>query len=216
MSLRPAPRGTYNHKVMSKATPGVRYAEVEQETRATRVQVVLDLDGGSRRDISTGIHFFDHMLSEMAFHGQVDVGVVAEGDLEVDDHHTVVDVGTVLGQAFTQALDGDQGIVRFGSATAPVEEALVMVAVDLLGQGSYYSDLTFERDRLGGLSSQSVNEFFRSFAINGQMTLHIKQLAGGNDHHICEAAFKALGLAVRDAIVRTDRRASSASKGTRD
>src|SRR3954471_14463963 len=148
---------------MSKATPGVRYAEVERETRATRVQVVLDLDGGSRRDISTGIHFFDHMLAELAFHGQIDVGVVAEGDLEVDDHHTAVDVGIVLGQAVALGLEADDSIIRFGDAIVPVEEALVMVAVDLMGEGSLYSDLTFERDRLGGLSSQSVNEFFRAF-----------------------------------------------------
>jgi imidazoleglycerol-phosphate dehydratase len=201
---------------MSKATPGVRYAEVERETRATRVQVVLDLDGGSRRDISTGIHFFDHMLSEMAFHGQMDVGVVAEGDLEVDDHHTAVDVGIVLGQAIAQALEANDNIVRFGSATVACEDALVLVAVDLVGQGNLYSDLTFERDRLGGLSGQSVNEFFRALAINSQMSLHIRKLAGYNDHHTCESAFKALGLAIRDAIERTDRRWSSASKGTRD
>jgi imidazoleglycerol-phosphate dehydratase len=201
---------------MSKATPGVRYAEVERETRATRVQVVLDLDGGSRRDISTGIHFFDHMLGEMAYHGQIDVGVIAEGDLEVDDHHTAVDVGIVLGQSIAQALDADSGIVRFGSSTVACEDALVMVAVDLVGQGSLHSDLRFERDRLGGLSGQSINEFFRALAINGQITLHIQKLAGTNDHHVCEAAFKGLGLAIRDAIERTDRRGSSASKGTRD
>jgi imidazoleglycerol-phosphate dehydratase len=201
---------------MSKSTPGVRYAEVERETRATRVQVVLDLDGGSRRDISTGIHFFDHMLGEMAYHGQIDVGVVAEGDLEVDDHHTAVDVGIVLGQAIAQALDADTGIVRFGSCTVACEDALVLVAVDLVGQGCLYSDLTFERDRLGGLSSQSINEFFRALAINGQMTLHVRKIAGENDHHVCEAAFKALGLAVRQGVEGTDRRGSSASKGTRD
>lgn len=202
--------------LMSKATPGVRYAEVERETRATRVQVVLDLDGGSRRDISTGIHFFDHMLSEMAFHGQIDVGVVAEGDLEVDDHHTAADVGMVLGQAIAQALEANDNIVRFGSATVPCEDALVMVSIDLAGQGSMRSDLVFERDRLGGLSGQSVNEFFRTFAINGQMTLHIRKLAGDNDHHVCEAAFQALGLAIRDAIATTERRGSNASKGTRE
>lgn len=201
---------------MSKAAPGVRYAEVDRETKATRVQVVLDLDGGTRRDISTGIHFFDHMLSEMAFHGQFDIGVVAEGDLEVDDHHTAVDVGIVIGRAVVQALEADHGIIRFGSITVPCEEALVEAAIDLLGQGSLHSNLTFQRDRLGGLSTQSVNEFFRAFAINGELTLHIRQLAGENDHHICEAAFKAVGLALRDAIERTDRQAASTSKGTRD
>src|SRR5690349_21719622 len=139
---------------MSKATPGVRYAEVERETRATRVQIVLDLDGGSRRDISTGIHFFDHMLTEMAYHGLIDVGVMAEGDLEVDDHHTAVDVGVVLGQAIAMAMESDDSVVRYGHAVVACEDALVMVALDLRGQGSYYSDLTFSRDRIGGLSSQ--------------------------------------------------------------
>lgn len=201
---------------MSKGTPGVRYAEVERETKATRVQVVLDLDGGSRRDISTGIHFFDHMLAEMAFHGQLDLGIVAEGDLEVDDHHTAIDVGIVLGDAIAMAIEADDSIVRFGNATVACEGALVMVALDLAGQGSLHSDLTFERDRLGGLSSQSVNQFIRSLAINARMTVHVRKLAGLNDHHVCEAAFKALGLAIRDAVVRTDRRGSSASKGTRD
>lgn len=201
---------------MSKGTPGVRYAEVERETKATRVQVVLDLDGGSRRDISTGIHFFDHMLGEMAFHGQLDLGIVAEGDLEVDDHHTAIDVGIVLGDAIAMAIESDDSIVRFSNSTVACEDALVLVAVDLSGQGSFYSDLSFERDRLGGLSSQSVNQFFRSLAINGRMTIHVRKLAGLNDHHICEAAFRALGLAIRDAVVRTDRRGSSASKGTRD
>ncbi|HWA84410.1 MAG TPA: imidazoleglycerol-phosphate dehydratase [Fimbriimonadaceae bacterium] len=201
---------------MSKGTPGVRYAEVERETRATRVQVVLDLDGGSRRDISTGIHFFDHMLAEMAFHGQLDLGIVAEGDLEVDDHHTAIDVGIVLGDAIAMAIESDDSIVRFGNSTVACEDALVLVAVDLAGHGSLHSDLAFERDRLGGLSSQSVNEYFRSLAINAQMTIHIQKLAGRNDHNVCEAAFKAFGLAVRDAVVRTERRGSSASKGTRD
>src|SRR5512141_1850290 len=132
---------------MNKATPGVRYAEMERETRATRVHVVLDLDGGTRRDISTGIHFFDHMLTEMAFHGQIDVGVVAEGDLEVDDHHTAIDVGFVLGQAIAQTLEMNEGITRFGSATVAAEDALVMASLDLMGQGSCYSDLSFARDR---------------------------------------------------------------------
>lgn len=201
---------------MSKSTPGVRYAEVERETRDTRVQVVLDLDGGSRRDISTGIHFFDHMLAQIAFHAQVDVGVMAEGDLEVDDHHTAVDVGIVFGQALAQAIDADDNIVRFGSATIACEDALVQVSLDLVGHGSLFSDLKFERDRLGGLSSQSVNAFFRALAIHGQMTLHIRKLAGENDHNVCEAAFKGLGLALHDAFSRTERRGSSASKGSRD
>jgi imidazoleglycerol-phosphate dehydratase len=201
---------------MSKDTPGVRYAEIERESRTSRVQIVIDLDGGTRRDISTGIHFFDHMLTEMAFHGQIDVGVVAEGDLEVDDHHSVVEVGIALGQAVATAMESDDSIIRFGHSVVACEDALVMIAVDFSGQGSLYSDLVFTRDRLGGLSSQSVNEFLRSFAINAQLTIHVKKLAGSNDHYVCEAVFRALGLAVRDAVERTDRRGSSASKGIRE
>lgn len=189
---------------------------MERETRATRVHVVLDLDGGTRRDISTGIHFFDHMLAEMAFHGRIDLGVVAEGDLEVDDHHTAVDVGIVLGQAIMQTLELNEGIARFGTALAPTEDGLVMASIDLRGQGSLFSDLKFTRDKLGGLSSQSVNAFFQAMAVNGQMTLHIRQLAGENDHHICESAFKAVGLALCQAIEKTERRSSSTTKGPRE
>jgi len=149
----------------------------------------------------------------LSYHGQIDVGVIAEGDLEVDDHHTAVDVGFAIGQAIEMALESDESIMRFGSETVASEDALVCVAVDLRGQGSLYSNLEFTRDRIGGLSSQSVNEFFRALAIKAQMTLHINKLAGSNDHHVCEAAFRALGLSIRDAIERTDRRA--ASKGIR-
>ncbi len=200
---------------MSKATPGVRYAEVERETRATRVQVVLDLDGGTRRDISTGIHFFDHMLIEMAFHGQLDIGIISEGDLEVDDHHTAVDTGIVVGQAITQALEADTGIERFADATIPTEDALVRVALDLRGRGSLHFDVPFTRNRLGGLSTQSVREFFDALAVHGGITLHITKLAGENDHHVCEALFKAFGLALHHAVKRTERNTSSPTKGSR-
>lgn len=201
---------------MSKGTPGVRYAEVERESRTARVQAILDLDGGTRQDISTGIHFLDHMLNETAFHGRIDIGLTAEGDLEVDDHHSAVDVGLVLGEAIRTASEGDDGIARFGSATVPTEDALVQVSIDLRGRGSLYYNLRFERDRIGGLSSQSVREFFRALAIEAHATLHIRHLAGDNDHHICEAAFKALGLAIHMAAERTERRASSATKGSRE
>jgi imidazoleglycerol-phosphate dehydratase len=201
---------------MSKTTPGVRYAEVDRESRTTRVQAILDLDGGTRYDISTGIHFLDHMVSEMAFHGRIDIGLTAEGDLEVDDHHTAVDVGLVLGEALRVASEGDDGIVRFGCATVPTEDALVQVSIDLRGRGSLYCDLRFGRDRIGGLSAQSVREFFRALAIASRTTIHVRHISGDNDHHVCEAAFKALGLSINQASERTERRASSATKGPRE
>lgn len=201
---------------MSKATPGVRYAEVERESRSVRVQAILDLDGGTRYDVSTGIHFLDHMISEMAFHGHIDIGLTAEGDLEVDDHHTAVEVGIALGEAIRMATEGDDGIVRFGSSTVPCEDALVEVSIDLRGRGSLHSDLSFVRDRIGGLSSQSVREFFSGLAVSARATIHIRHFSGDNDHHVCEAAFKALGLAIWRAAERTERRASSATKGSRE
>src|SRR5277367_3490474 len=118
---------------MSKEAPGVRYAEVYRETTETRIQVVLDLDGGTRRDILTGIGFFDHMLAQLAFHGQMDLGLSVEGDLEIDDHHTIEDAGIVLGQAIAQALDSSDPIARFGSNHTPMDEALVMAAIDFSG-----------------------------------------------------------------------------------
>jgi imidazoleglycerol-phosphate dehydratase len=201
---------------MSKSTPGVRYAEVDRETRETRVQVVLDLDGGSRRDISTGIGFFDHMLTLMAFHGCMDLGVEAEGDTNVDDHHTVEDVGIVLGRAIDQALEGGDNIVRYGSISMPMDEALVLSAVDVSGRGQVFSDVAFKRDKLGELSTENVHEFFRAVAINARVTVHFRMLAGVNDHHICEAMFKGFGLALNQATRITDRRGPISTIGKRD
>ena len=122
---------------MSKSAPGVRFAEVDRETKETRIHVVLDLDGGSKQDITTGIGFFDHMLQQLAFHGQFDVGIEAEGDLVLDDHHTVEDVGIVLGQAVRQALESNTGIERYGVAVVPIDEALIQAVVDLSGRGGF-------------------------------------------------------------------------------
>jgi imidazoleglycerol-phosphate dehydratase len=196
--------------------PGVRYAEVFRETKETRVQVVLDLDGGRRQDIATGIPFFDHMLELMAFHGQIDLGISAVGDLEIDDHHTIEDVGIVLGQALVQALNDDSPVERYGSCHAPMDEALVLAAVDISGRGVLAYDLAFTRESLGGVSTENVHEFFRAFAVNAKITLHLRQLAGENNHHICEAAFKGVGRALRMATRVTDRRGSSSTKGSRD
>ncbi len=201
---------------MPKDTPGVRYAEVDRETKETRVQVVLDLDGGTRRDIHTGIPFFDHMLQQFAFHGLMDVGITAEGDLEIDDHHTVEDVGIVLGKAIRQALNPSEGIVRYASITLPMDDSLVLCALDISGRGAFYHDLRFKRESLGGLSTECVAEFFKSVAIHGGITLHLRQLASENDHHLCEASFKAFGKALVAATRLSDRRGSSSTKGHLD
>jgi imidazoleglycerol-phosphate dehydratase len=194
----------------------VRYAEVYRETAETRVQVVMDLDGGTRQDITTGIGFFDHMLAQLAFHGYVDLGISVEGDLKVDDHHTVEDVGIVLGQAMHQALDSDLGIQRYANNTTPMDEALVLVALDISGRGGLYYDVEFKREKIGDLSTENVREFLRAFSSHAHLTLHVRKLAGENDHHICEAIFKGLGRAIHEATLHKERRGSSSTKGSRD
>jgi imidazoleglycerol-phosphate dehydratase len=191
---------------MSKVARGVRYAELDRETKETRVHIVLDLDGGTKQDIATGIPFFDHMLELMAFHGQFDLGIEAEGDLGVDDHHTVEDVGIVLGQAFRSAL----------TDTDPMDEALVLTAIDFSGRGLHFFEGEFKMDRLGSLSTQAVPEFFRSFSSHGHLTLHQRVLAGTNDHHIAEALFKGLGRALLEATQAVDRRTPTSTKGKID
>jgi imidazoleglycerol-phosphate dehydratase len=201
---------------MSKGTPGVRYAEVERETEETRVQVVLDLDGGTKQDLSTGIGFFDHMLGLFAFHGRVDLGIKAEGDLHVDDHHLVEDVGIVLGSAIREALRETENIARFGSTHTPMDEALVLCAVDLSGRGHLFYDLPFRRELLGDLSTENVREFFRALALHSGMTIHLRKVCGDNDHHLCEAAFKGFGLALLQATQPAERQGGVSTKGKID
>jgi len=197
---------------MSRTTQGVRYAEVDRETGETCVRVVLDLEGGTRRDVSTGIAFFDHMLIQLAFHGRIDLGINSEGDLHIDDHHTVEDVGIVLGRAIQQALLEDP-IVRFGSNQTVMDDALVLVAMDISGRGQAYVDLGFKREKIGDLSTECVKEFFSAVAANAGITLHIKRLSGENEHHICEAAFKGFGRALYEATRTVERRGPSSTKG---
>lgn len=198
---------------MSKEAPGVRYAEVERETNETRVHVVLDLDGGSRRDILTGIGFFDHMLTQLAFHGNINLGISAEGDLEVDDHHTVEDVGIVLGQALARALHSTEPIARYSSNFTPMDEALVMVALDISGRGVLVFDVDFTREAVGELSTECVREFFRSLCSHAGLTLHIRKISGLNDHHVIEAIFKGFGRALSEATQKVDRKGSTSTKG---
>ena len=200
---------------MSKAAPGVRYAEAERETKETRVSVVLDIDGGSRRDISTGIPFFDHMLTQLAFHGQLDVGIVAEGDLDIEDHHTVEDVGIVLGGAFAQALASEEAVVRYASNHTVMDDALILCALDISGRPWITFDCEFRRESVGALATENVHEFFKSFAMNAGISLHLRKMAGFNDHHVVEAMFKAVGRALFEATRPVERRGSSSTKGKR-
>lgn len=201
---------------MSKEVPGVRYAEMERESSETRVRVVVDIDGGSRRDIATGIGFFDHMLMQLAFHGSLNVGITAEGDLHVDDHHTIEDVGIVFGQAIAHALDAGDAVVRYASNHTPMDESLVLCAIDISGRGQLYFDVPFEREKVGDMSTECIREFFRAVAHHSGMTVHLRKIAGDNDHHLCEALFKAFGRALHDSTRRTDRRGPTSTKGTRN
>lgn len=198
---------------MSKGTPGVRYAEVDRETRETKIQVVLDMDGGNRSDVSTGLPILDHMLRKMAFHGMLDLGVSVDGDLAVDDHHTVEDTGIVIGQAIHLALVDSPGICRFGSVQLPMDDALVLVAIDIGGRGYLGWDMPFERESIGGMSTENVREFFAAVAFNAGMSVHIRKIAGHNDRHLCEAAFKAFGIALNQASRRTERKGPNSTKG---
>ncbi len=194
----------------------MRFAEIYRETTETRVQVVLDLDGGTRRDVLTGIGFFDHMLHQLAFHGQFDLGLSVEGDLDVDDHHSVEDSGILLGQAFSQAIQNSDPIVRYGSNMTPMDEALVLVSLDFSGRGILAYDVPFTREKIGDLSTECIREFFRALSTHAKMTLHIKKLAGENDHHVSEAIFKGVGQAIFQATRRSERYGSTSTKGSRD
>src|SRR4051794_31322731 len=176
-----------------------RTGHVRRETRATRVEVTLNLDGSGRGDIATGIGFLDHMLDSLARHARFDLTVRAEGDLHVDQHHTAEDVGITFGQALDQALGERRAIRRFGDALVPLDEALAQVAVDLGGRGWASVDLPFRGTTIGGFSSELIPHFLQSMAMEGRFTLHVRLLAGDNDHHRAEATFKALARALDDA-----------------
>ena len=180
-----------------------RRARVERATTETAFTVEIDLDGGGAAAISTGIGFLDHMLTALARHGRFDLTVEGRGDLDVDDHHTVEDCALTLGQALDRALGDRAGIERFGSAYAPLDEALARAVVDLSGRPFAAVDLGLERRRLGALSTENLPHFLQSLAVAARLTLHVDLLRGENDHHRAEAAFKALALALRQAVARS-------------
>lgn len=176
-----------------------RTAEVTRKTGETDITVRLDLDGTGDCNIETGVPFFDHMLNAFGRHGLFDLTVRATGDTEVDDHHTVEDTGIVLGQAFAQALGDKAGIRRFSDVAVPMDETLVMAAVDISGRGQAYCELPVPTQRVGTFDTELAVEFFYAFARDARCSLHVREIMGGNSHHIIEAAFKAVGRCMRYA-----------------
>ncbi len=191
-----------------------RIADVSRVTRETDVTVRLSLDGTGESSITTGIAFFDHMLTALVVHGGFDLNVVVNGDLSVDDHHTVEDCALTLGTAFDRALGERRGIARFGSAYAPLDEALARAVVDISGRPFARLDLGLRRERLGELSCENIPHALASFATAARITLHVDVLCGDNDHHRAEAAFKAVALALRAAVARTGSDAVPSTKGS--
>lgn len=182
-----------------------RTAAIERNTNETKIKMMLNLDGTGRANIQTGIGFFDHMLNGFARHGLFDLSVTVEGDLEVDTHHIIEDTGIVLGKAIREAVGDKKGIVRYGSKILPMDEALLLCALDLCGRPYLVYDLNLDREKVGDLETEMVREFFYAVSYGAEMNLHIKQLSGVNNHHIIEGAFKAFAKAL-DEATRFDER----------
>ena len=178
----------------------MRQAEVSRKTGETDIRIRLELDGTGKNVIDTGVGFLDHMLTLFARHGRFDLEVSCKGDTYVDDHHSVEDIGIALGKAFEQALGDKKGIVRYGSTILPMDESLILSAVDLSGRGLLAYDLQIPAEKVGTFDTELTEEFFRALAHNACATLHIRQLAGGNSHHIIEGAFKSVARSLRTAV----------------
>ncbi len=186
-----------------------RRAEVVRRTAETQITVKVDLDGSGRASLATGIGFFDHMLDQIARHGLIDLEVQAEGDLHIDGHHTVEDVGITLGQAVYQAVGDKRGIRRYGHAYVPLDEALSRVVIDFSGRPGLVMNVPFRSGMIGTFDSQLAHEFFQGFANHAFVTLHIDNLRGENAHHQCETVFKAFARALRVALELDPRSAGS-------
>ena len=177
-----------------------RKARITRNTSETKITLELNLDGSGQGKIRTGIGFFDHMLNSFARHGFFDLELQVTGDLEVDTHHSVEDVGIVLGQAIREALGDKKGIVRYGSQLLPMDESLVLCALDLCGRPCLGFDMDLDRERVGDFETEMVREFFYAVSYGAMMNLHIRRIAGGNCHHLIEAAFKAFARALDQAV----------------
>ena len=183
----------------------MRTAKIERKTKETDIVLELNLDGSGQAEISTGIGFFDHMLNSFARHGFFDLKLSVKGDLEVDCHHTIEDVGIVLGQAIEEARRGNEGITRYGHCILPMDETLCLCALDLSGRPYLNFDMTFTTDRVGGFDTEMVKEFFYAISYSAGMNLHFKVLSGTNNHHIIECMFKAFAKALDEATIRDER-----------
>jgi imidazoleglycerol-phosphate dehydratase len=177
-----------------------RTADIERNTSETQIRIALDLDGSGRGRFETGVPFLDHMLDQVARHGLIDLDVQARGDLHIDAHHTVEDIGIALGQAMDKAVGDKAGIRRYGHAYVPLDEALSRVVVDFSGRPGLFYEAEYPRDRIGDFDVDLFGEFFRGFANHAKVTLHIDSLKGRNAHHIAETIFKAFGRALRMAL----------------
>ena len=184
-----------------------RKADVVRNTKETRIRVAINLDGTGVAKLATGIGFFDHMLDQLARHGLIDLEIDCQGDLHIDGHHTVEDVGITVGQAFAQAVGDKQGIRRYGHAYVPLDEALSRVVVDFSGRPGLHMRVPFKAGMIGALDTQLVYEFFQGFVNHAGVTLHIDNLHGDNAHHQCETVFKAFARALRMALERDPRMA---------
>ena len=193
-----------------------RSADVTRNTKETQIRVRLDLDGTGQAQLSTGIGFFDHMLDQIARHGLIDLLIDAKGDLHIDGHHTVEDVGITLGMAFAQAVGDKRGITRYGHAYVPLDEALSRVVVDFSGRPGLHMSVPFKAGAIGGFDTQLAFEFFQGFVNHALVTLHIDNLKGENAHHQCETVFKAFARALRMALTPDPRSAGvvPSTKGT--
>lgn len=182
-----------------------RTATIERNTKETQIRMTLDLDGSGKAEIATGIGFFDHMLNSFARHGMFDLSLAVKGDLDVDTHHTIEDTGIVLGKAIRKAVGDKKGIVRYGSAMLPMDEALILCGLDLSGRPYLVYDLRLDREKVGDLETEMIREFFYAVSYGAEMNLHIKELDGANNHHIIEGAFKAFAKALDQATMHDPR-----------
>ena len=194
----------------------MRTAEIARKTNETEITVSVNLDGTGRHDIATGVGFFDHMLDQLARHSLIDITVRAKGDLHIDYHHTVEDVGIALGQAIQKALGDKRGIRRYASSDLPMDGTLTRVALDVSGRPFLVFKVEFTRDKVGEMDTELFREWFQAFAMNAGITLHVETFYGDNNHHVAESAFKALARALRDAVEIDPRQADRipSTKGT--
>ena len=190
-----------------------RYSKIDRNTKETNITLELELDGKGNSEIDTGVGFFDHMLTLFAFHGKMDLNIKAKGDLNVCDHHTVEDVGIALGEAFKKSIGDKNGINRYGTFYTPMDETLAIASIDISNRPYLVFDCDFKREKVGEMATEMVGEFFRAFAFNAGVTLHLKVIYGENDHHKIEALFKALGRAIKEAKLINPENGLPSTKG---